>query len=111
MADLGTDLATAFVQSAAFQQALDAVEVRAREAVVKETKANAITLMALAVAGGAVGGFALKGSYGLAAAALIAFFAVKKLAGDSGDQFDQAQPGGTAGWTAQGRGGVSGWGG
>lgn len=90
MADMGSELAMAFVQSSAFKQALDAVEVRAREAVVKETKANAITLMALAVAGGAVGGFALKGSYGMVVATVIAFFAVKKLAGDSGTQFDQA---------------------
>jgi hypothetical protein len=74
-----TDIAPGAVdevlRSSQFKQVLEAVEARAREAVVVETKRNAINLMLLAVAGGAIGGFVFRGVTGTVAASAIAVFA------------------------------------
>lgn len=94
---LGSDVASAFVQSTAFGQALDQVEARARAGVVAETQKNAVTLMLLALAGGAVGGYLFKGTTGLVVAGIIGYWAVNQLAtGGSGGTSAQPVPAGSA---------------
>jgi len=62
-----------------FQLILSEVEARARKAVVEETRLNAFTLFAFAVAGGAIGGSLLRGPWGLAAAGGISVWAAYRL--------------------------------
>lgn len=71
------------VRSSEFGRVLQAVEDRARHAVVDETKKNAMTLMTFAVAGGAIGGMVFKGFFGTVAAAGLAAWAGMQLMGGS----------------------------
>jgi len=86
---IGGDMATAFVQSTAFGQALQVVENRARAGVIAETQKNAITLMLLALAGGAVGGYVFRGTGGLVAAGLIGFWCVSQLSAGAPQEVGQ----------------------
>ena len=67
------------LRSTEFGKVLDAVEEKATEAVVKETKKNAVLLITLALAGGAVGGSIFKGRNGLIVASLLTAVAATPL--------------------------------
>ena len=67
------------MQSPAFQQVLRQVEQTARDAVIEETKRNAVTLFLFAVAGGAVGGMLFRGVAGAVTAAGIVVLAGSRL--------------------------------
>lgn len=71
------------LQSSEFGVVLDKVQERAREAVVVETKKNAVTLLTLAVAGGAVGGALFRGPLGFVAGCGLAYWSVRRIAGGS----------------------------
>ena len=68
VADRGAGAVEDMLRSSAFGKVLDAVELKAQEAVVKEVSKNALALFALAVSGGAIGGAIFKGKYGMGAA-------------------------------------------
>jgi hypothetical protein len=67
----------AALQSQFYQE----IENRARAAVIEETKKNAWSLFTLAVAGGALGGWALRGTAGVVLGAGLAYYAVTKIRG------------------------------
>jgi hypothetical protein len=78
--DSSVDAATlALLQSPQFQPVLEAIKTKAREGVVEETKANALTLLALSASAGAVGGLVFRGSRGAIAAGVIAYLSVTRL--------------------------------
>jgi hypothetical protein len=80
--NVGSGLAEQAIRSSEFGALIDVVEEKARMAVVEETKKNAMLLIALAVAGGAVGGAIFKGPTGiLVASAITAIAAVPLLNG------------------------------
>lgn len=68
----GNELLNQALRSSQFNKVLDAVEQRAEQAVIDQTKKNAALLITLAVAGGAVGGTIFKGPYGTALAVTLA---------------------------------------
>lgn len=73
------------IDSTEFAKVRDALKEAAQEAVVEETKKNAVNLMLLAVAGGGLGGYAL-GRMGVAgglAAAGLGFYAFAQIASGS----------------------------
>ncbi len=67
------------VDSDSFKPVLAKVEERAREAVIAETKKNAGPLIALAIAGGCVGGYLFKGKVGALAAGVVTYWAIRKI--------------------------------
>ena len=67
------------LSSTDFKILLDEVEVRARAAVIEETRKNAFTLFMFAVAGGAIGGTIFRGGLGLIAAGGLSFWAASRL--------------------------------
>jgi hypothetical protein len=72
--------AQSLISSREFEPVLQKVEERARAAVVAETKANAVSLIAVAVAAGAFGGAIFpRGIFGAAMGAAIGFWGVKRL--------------------------------
>lgn len=56
VSDRGAQLVEDMIRSTAFNRVLVKVEDSARKAVVEETQKNALALLALAIAGGAIGG-------------------------------------------------------
>ncbi len=68
----GSALLDQALRSSEFGKVLDAVEQKAENAVIEQTKKNAVLLIALSVAGGAVGGAIFKGPVGIIAAGTIA---------------------------------------
>jgi len=79
------------LSSTDFQVLLDEVEIRARAAVVEETKKNAFTLFMLALAGGAVGGAVFRGGLGLIAAGGLSFWAANRLGLFEGTDINKIQ--------------------
>lgn len=75
----GGSLAESAIRTSEFGTVLDAVEETATKAVVKETKKNAVLLITLALAGGAVGGSIFKGRNGLIVASLLTAVAATPL--------------------------------
>lgn len=80
----GVDAATlALLNSPQMQPVLNAVKNKAKEGVIEETKANALTLLAMAASAGAVGGMVFKGPRGAAVAGVITYLCVTRLMGSS----------------------------
>ena len=83
LTDLAPNAIEDVLRSTQFRKVLEAVETQARQAVVVETQKNALNLMLLAIAGGAVGGYIFRGTFGALAASAIAVYAGAQLL-DSG---------------------------
>lgn len=81
--DRGTSEVQNFLNSTGGKVLLQAVEKKAQDAVVKEVSKNAIALFALAISGGAIGGFVFRGKAGLGVATGLAVWSVYMIAGGS----------------------------
>lgn len=78
--DRGATLADQLIQSTEFRRVLALVKQEAQDAVVEETKKNALALGSLAVAAGVAGGTLFKGRAGIAVAAALGFWGVWTIA-------------------------------
>lgn len=78
--DRGATLADQLIQSTEFRRVLTLVKQQAQDAVVEETKKNALALGGLAVAAGVAGGTLFKGRAGIAFAAALGFWGVWTIA-------------------------------
>jgi outer membrane lipoprotein SlyB len=76
-----------FIGSEQVQQALNSVVNQAQQAVVIETRKNAVNMLALAVAGGAVGGFILRGTTGKVLAGVVGAYALYRLVSSPGQSY------------------------
>ena len=79
------------LSSSDFQMLLDEVEIRARAAVIEETRKNAFTLFMFALAGGAIGGAVFRGGLGLIAAGGLSFWAANRLGFFEGTDINKIQ--------------------
>jgi len=79
------------LSSTDFKILLDEVEIRAKAAVIEETRKNAFTLFMFAVAGGAIGGTIFRGGLGLIAAGGLSFWAANRLGLFEGTDINKIQ--------------------
>lgn len=79
----GSDAAERILRSSQFSEILDSVEGKAREGVKKEVSENALSLLGVAVASGALGGYLVKNTAGVAVASVIGILAGMKIINNS----------------------------